>query len=199
MNQKRTLFSLVLTVAFSLGMLFNCLYAEPETPEYLIPLKVGNIWINDIEISMGDSLVQSFVDTTIITETKHWGGYTWVGPRGKRGQLMRNAVEGVWNLRVSKQYPKGAEFLIYPYPAEAGKTWNIDTMPSKLVSTTETVNVPAGEFTDCYLIEYNDEIGKSKASGWIKPGIGKVMVRAEMGEGARRTTYLHKLREYHLK
>jgi len=198
MKQGNLQLLLAVLVVFVGSGFLNCINAQSDDPAHLIPLTLGNFWIYEVEVYVNDSLMQSAVDTTLLTETKHWGGHAWLGPRGKRGQLMRNSDEGVWNFRVNTRYPKGAEFLIYPYPAEVGKEWDVESMPSKLISVSDTITVPAGEFTGCYQIFYNDEAGNSEASVWIKPGVGKVMVRANVGTGERRTTYVHKLKEFHI-
>ena len=198
MKQTNLQILLAVLVVFIGSGFLNCINAQPDDPVPLIPLTLGNFWVYEIEVYANDSLMQSVVDTSILTETKHWGGHTWFGPQGKRGQLMRNSDEGVWNMRVNTKYPKGAEFLLYPYPAEAGKEWEVETMVSKLISVSDTVTVPAGEFTGCYQVFYNDEAGNSEASVWIKPGIGKIMITVNAGTEERRSTYVYKLKEYHI-
>jgi hypothetical protein len=81
------------------------------------------------------------------------------------------------------------------YPLEEGTEWSYgkgeNQVTFKIIGI-EDVSVPAGDFTDCYKIEYKTKSGSVSMLEWFKPQIGfvkyeitqKVEVKPEIEEGA---------------
>ena len=146
-------------------------------PEYLISFGFNNYWIYNSESFENDSLRYRNVDTLKIKdEVIIWGGSEWMQYKGDTNVYWCNGVDGVWRLIIDNQYPNGIADRYFSYPATAGEVWYaVSTDDSiRVVSTAETVEVPAGLFKDCYYYQIVRSNDSRRVSVWVKPGIGIV-------------------------
>lgn len=141
----------------------------------LFPLGIGNSWIYDVEAWKDSILLYRSPDTVMVdTSVIIWGGSEWVKYKGDEGVFWRNGPDGVWRLLYGLDYPSGLAEKYYGFPVAAGDRWHIESDDDSIsvVSITETVEVPAGEFDECYFFRIVRTDESRQVSVWIKPGIG---------------------------
>lgn len=181
-----------LVVTLSVGSFFSCsdpispqTDPEPEAPQYIRPLTIGNVWYGTTvrygqdgpldttgttNTVVGDTTVSDTVWTEIFYETDDTSqfAYSW-------SSYSRNDSVGQWEalaLGVSAN-------LLAKYPAEALDTFTIDQGVTSVVivaSVDSMVAVPAGEFS-CYNYRYlhlNESGPNLKVSYFFSPGVGKI-------------------------
>lgn len=174
----------------------------PSTPSEVIPLTLGNYWVSFAEIYLNDSLVwiseddTIAVDTTIVWNNETWYGYT----QDDETSFLRNGEGGLWFLEISNQYPDGRPSLIFKHPASVGDQWAIDPQGDSLtvLSVTESVTTPAGNFDNCYLVENTSSQQDVPILLWYKPGVGPVQGYMEYTESGFVARNFLKLKDYHL-
>ena len=151
--------------------------APPGVSE-LFPIRAEEVWVYDAERYLNDSLAYRAVDTVEVDTFRIiWGGEVWFRYLGESEVYWRNGVDGVWRLLLDDVHPDGLAEKYYGYPARAGQNWRVgsDSDTVSVVSTAETVSVPAGSFSGCYYYSFQRDDGSRRASVWVAPGVGIVM------------------------
>ena len=173
--------------------------SNPQTSQELYRIVAGKVWIYDTERYLDDSLVYRSADTLVLNTAQIlWGGAIWTPYVGQTGTYWRNALEGVWRLKINPNYPTGLAELIYAYPARAGEAWTVpsDDDSVSVVSASEQVTVPAGAFGQCYYYRFKRADNSRIASVWIQPGVGIVQQSELVIAGADTLRATMKLKAY---
>ncbi len=142
---------------------------EPENNNNVImPLKVGNSWTLDEGGVISEWVVSS---STIVNGEKI---YELNKNVNEAGNLNTYNIGFFANRSDGLYYMKNINAILtirFKYPGKVG-----DQTPngSKITSVTKSINVPAGEFTNCY--EYKANIGTNEEVVIIyKPNIGPII------------------------
>ncbi|HHE47136.1 MAG TPA: hypothetical protein ENL08_05485 [Bacteroidetes bacterium] len=172
---------------------------EPEgLPDYLYPLHSSSFWVYDVESYENDSLLYRSSDTTMTDSTLIWGAEEWFGFKGINGVFWRNGIEGVWRLIFRPEMEYGMAEKYYEYPTVPGDMWYVasDDDSVSVVSLTESVEVPAGTFENCYYYRIVRSDRSRRVSVWIMPGIGIVQQSELMIVGGDTLRSFTRLRQY---
>ena len=172
----------------------------------IIPLAIGNYWVYNVEMFMGDTLAPTppMTDTVEVKKEINWSGHTWYSfddPIEEGENLYyRNTEEGHYQLTISPEFKDGKTALKTKFPLQLNDTWldESDSLTITVEAINETVTIPAGEFEGCYRIKMMMFEGAEHVM-WIKPGVGEVkgVFTAKHGEIEMRS--VRELIEYHLK
>jgi hypothetical protein len=169
----------------------------PATTE-LFPIQPMQTWVYNAESYVNDSLIYRGQDTTYFDSTGYvFASEYWYRYKGSRDQYFwRNGVSGIWRLRVDS-YPYTAE-LYFAYPAQAGDSVIVSGPIAfvKVVSTDETIEVPAGTFSGCYYFRVDYDVGNDLETVWVKPGVGIVQKSVTTISAGDTTRYVSRLRKY---
>jgi len=152
--------------------------STPSTLSELFPIRAEDMWVYDAERYINDSLSYRAVDTVKVDTSRIiWGGAIWYRYLGEPTTYWRNGVDGVWRLLLDALHPDGFAEKYFGYPARAGQAWWVrsDDDSVSVVSTAESVTVPAGTFDNCYYYAAKRNDGSRRASVWVAPGVGIVM------------------------
>lgn len=159
----------------------------------LVPLNIGNFW--NYQISYYDSLKNVLrIDSNKITVTGDTiiNNQLWynIDFGGKRAPVAyRNTVEGLFQHDFWHD-----SYLIFKYPIGLGEVYN----STKVISTNEIINVPAGNFS---CINYQHNYLNFKYSTLISPGIGfiKFDIGTAINGGQLYISEIWKLVDYNIK
>jgi len=177
---------------------------SPSESNVLIPLAVGNYWHHEVENYRNDILISRGSDTVEVVSHINWGGNRWYGYRGGVGlcqdMFLRNEEDGVWHLLFDDDRPLDAIMEPYfKYPASIDDSW-VAGFTLTVVSTSDTVTVPAGIFEGCYhyRLDCPAEAYFEDFSLWIKPGVGEVQRNGAFFENGVQVRDVWKLKRYNL-
>ncbi len=178
-----------LLIALMLVSMINCHKSEPPSgPDnnnidttktvQLLPLKIGNEWI--YKIQYGDTASISYFDTLFVeSDTMIWGQRFFITRSKGYHTTWSIFVFPLTNMKDGLYYYFVGRHLYIKYPTHAGDTLNASSYGTAYIkSVNETVDVPAGLFTDC--LEYiEDGYTRGSYPHWIshdyfKPDIGLV-------------------------
>ncbi|MDP8239215.1 MAG: hypothetical protein P9X24_09000 [Candidatus Hatepunaea meridiana] len=179
MNTKQLLYIISVLLIFS--VIIGC-EEEDETPtspgpsEYLYSIAMSDQWVYVREAYDNNELLYRNTDTAVIDSELVWGGSYWYGFQGADSVFWRNGVDGVWRLCFNQSHPMGIAEQYYAYPADAGDMWYVESEDDSIsvVSTTESIEVPAGMFDGCYYYRIRRIDESRRQWVWIKPGVGIV-------------------------
>ncbi len=190
-----------LAILFIVAVLIGCedeSPTEPGLPEDLYPIHSSSFWVYDVEAYVNDSLLYRSSDTMMTDSTIIWGGSEWYGFNDAPGVFWRNGVDGVWRMLYDQEYPSGLAEKYYVYPTSPGEIWYVgsDDDSVSVVSLSETVEVPAGIFENCYYYRIVRSDRSRRVSVWIMPGIGIVQESELMIVGSDTLRSASRLKQY---
>ncbi len=174
-----------------------------------MPLAEGNYWVYSTEAFIADSLTSSTIDTFRINRIINrfefpYNNITWYGDKDEN-IYYRNAVEGIWILDLSGESSEEPR-LVYPYPVSENQSWieivGQDTVTYTVVSISDTVIVPTGQFSGCFHIRGTNTGSEYTYDEWFKPEVGVVrgLYTAPLpGSEGIRIRNIKKLRDYLLR
>ena len=139
------------------------------------PMNIGNQWTLQSTISH-DLHIETIVDTQRIDGNLF---YRFDQFRDRSQVLLRKAENQVF------RYGDNSEALWYDFSADTGDSWIVQTpfggeWTVYLLSKTDTIEAPAGTFTECYHF-YFSGIMDYEWEEWFAPGIGIVERRLRSG------------------
>ena len=196
-------FKLALLVIFI--VVFPACLVAGDNDNTLIPLAIGNSWVYQIDMFMGDSPtpVQTLTDTAVIKSKKEWGGHTWYSfsePSAESAEYLRYSDNGQYRLLIDRENPDGKAERFADLPLKVNDSWIIANKSITVVveAAEETVTVPAGEFDGCYRCRLSMPEGV-EGTMWLKPGVGQVKMEFSMSKGDMKIRSTRMMKEYHLK
>lgn len=130
------------------------------------PLEIGNLW------TFGEnSLVTDAITDTVITDARLY--YRFNRFRGLPDVLVRMAEDRKFYVRIDT-----TEQVWVDFGARIGDRWPVVLQNMKwnveLISTSDSITVPAGTFTSCYRFHFYFEGMDNDWDEWYAPGIGPV-------------------------
>jgi hypothetical protein len=90
--------------------------------------------------------------------------------------VSSNQPDGLWTWDSAFYNPPGDKYLTLKYPASAGDTYPLMDFTARVVSTSELVTVPAGQF-ECYHYRISAIFNVTVGEIWACPNLG--IVKAE--------------------
>jgi hypothetical protein len=78
-------------------------------------------------------------------------------------------------------------------PVVLGTTWNVTAGTAKIVATDKTVSGPAGEYTDCVVVEVLRHEPNRLSRTTFAPGVGPVEIEVQVESQGRFVTTTHAL------
>lgn len=162
---------IILTLAI---LTFSLISLSCVTKAPLYPLKVENVWV--FEDDKGNLLTYKIVGAKDNADKGvklyHLGTFT-EGTMGKVDYYFQNE-EGLFYYDTLKSEEP---ITALKYPLEEGTEWTYgegDTAINFKVLGKEEVSVPAGDFKDCFKIEFKPVSGTLIMNEWFCPQVGFV-------------------------
>jgi hypothetical protein len=184
---------------------------EPDSSTFsFIPLTIGNKWEYKVTHfdSTGNVTNQIYGTRTIFKDTVV-KGITWYAYTGDfRGNWNTNKSDGYWVFIEpdSVSSINDTSWIVYKFPTHLGDIYGSTDHPTEVVSTNESISVPAGNFrTIHYRIELDDIIffnylGVSFDS-YVCPGLGivKTMQIGKKYDGTKFVVWQSELTNHNIK
>lgn len=208
----------------------NPIVESKEKKDHIMPLTVGNRWIYEIFYSYGkgDTIIWEVLNKTDMDikgskVTAYGMNYYLRGSLPPDYQwLYTNSSDGLYVLGgLTKTDTFVTKYLKQKYPATKEDSYQVprlvysrsneifyikDTLMFSLVSTSDTLETPAGKFTGCYVYNYrikqaDDVSGFDDFHDYFVPGVGLVgtIVRTVVRNQPGGITYKLLLSSYSIK
>jgi hypothetical protein len=200
--------SLLLILLLSILSLSCSESTEPESTTF-IPLNIGNKWqykVTDFD-STGNVINQIYGTRTIYKDTVV-NGIRWYAYTGDfRGNWNTNKSDGYWVfIEPDSVFSiNDTSWIVYKFPTQVGDVYGSADHPTEVVSTNESILVPAGNFrTIHYRIELDDIILYSyyvSFDSYVCPGLG-IVKTVQMGkkyDGTKFVAMKSELESYSIK
>ncbi|MBU0982385.1 MAG: hypothetical protein KKA42_00830, partial [candidate division Zixibacteria bacterium] len=179
MKHRSTHTAALLLAGILLLTLLSACDDEPPTQSQppanvIVPLAVGNTWWGTYTYydSLGNEVFSRGTKTAVLDPAvlrwQVW--YGWEIDDGLHGpnELVRNFADGFYQY-ATDSLGMPAPIHILKYPADSGDTFNRDGRTVTVISTHDTVTVPAGQFV-CYVYE------SEGFTQYVQPNTGLVIV-----------------------
>src|SRR3990172_8277423 len=149
------------------------LFSQVTKSASFYPLELGNSW----EYVFGSqSQAEKIVDTTRIHGRLYYGFATWSVE--EPAYWLRYGDDVVYILNPQDS----TEHILYNFKAEVGSSWQLPLIDCifngriTLASKNDTLDTPAGTFTDCYRFIFADHgcDDAARLESWFCKGIGQV-------------------------
>jgi len=121
----------------------NPLSTSTDTTKEIMPLKVGNRWIWQVEQydSVG-AVIVSYCDSLVVLRDSTFQSEKWYLLKGAGSILYTNKSDGLYLLQ------SGYAYHLFLYPAKAGDTYYNPTFTMmKVITIDSLITVPYGAFS----------------------------------------------------
>jgi len=149
------------------------------------PLAVGNVWNYDF---FGYNVTYKVIGTGTVSGDQVFRVQI-TGPNINEVNVLSNHSDGLYDYGMEPNTHSGELFL--KYPTSVGDSWTYAGVTMTVISTSQSVSVPAGTF-DCVVYEYNSA-SSGKNRYYFSPHIGYI----QFYQGSS-NTYNLKLKSYSL-
>lgn len=169
--------------------------AEKPIGAYL-PLQTGNRWEYAGSGNEYASYTQSVTfqkDSKYQVMVDNGGTVTASRLEVHSDSIVRTYREGeVYDNRNILDAPSNTEVIILKLPIKAGTSWVSEGDTYKIVQTDALVNVPAGSFSGCTVVEITYKDGNSRSLNYYKEGVGLVKTEFILESGEKIVSDLEK-------
>jgi len=142
---------------------------DPFAPENLYPLAADNVWAYDVDTGLEDEL-------PILGQTRV------LSQEGERFEISNNRSETIiYERREQGIYRVQSGSWLLRAPIEVGAEWDAPLgATARVVSVTESVQTPAGDFQGCARVEESGGPSGRETATVYCPGVGPVYVEVVM-------------------
>ena len=147
-------------------------------PDVIIPLKIGNLWVEKITIydSLGNTM-STMIDTQKVINDTVIGNEKWYS-YGTKYILFTNKPDGYYMRYINAYDTSYSITILWKYPAMVNESYNVQTGNFVVKSLNDNVTVPAGNF-NClqYRFFYGSQPVRPNTGyeqDWFSPGLGPV-------------------------
>lgn len=153
---KKVLFSLLVFCQ----LMISCNPNDTPAPPAANEPKAGSKWVFRYNTYSEAGVVTATSDITFNAVEVTVGGSTWLNlvesVSGQPKIALQKRSGGWWYI----SYPVTTPSLWFKHPATVNETYPYVFGTCKVLSITETVVVPAGSFSNCYMIQGDDSNSK---------------------------------------
>lgn len=148
---------------------------DPPPPPAANEPRDGSQWVYKNTTYNEAGAVLTTANITLKATAVTIGGTTWLNMVDQATLqpviAIQKRAEGWWYI----SYPTPTPSLWFKYPATVNETYAYVFGTCKVLSITESVTVPAGNYTNCYLVQGDDSNSKEDEF-WFSP-TGPIMVK----------------------